>query len=360
MEHTKYEAIAQWAMEKIQAEGLLPGDRFYSENEICEAHGVSRQTVRQALAILEQKGVLQRKRGSGTYVANNALPPLTPEGTNHNIGVISTYFSDYIFPGIITGIEQVLSENGYGMQLAITGNKVQNEEKALLNMLEQRVSGLIVEPTKSALPSPNAELYREIKARGIPLVFFNAQYPWADFPLVAIDDVMAGRLATQCLLDAGHKDVAAFLQLDDYQGHLRYKGYMQSMAAAHRPVDTNRVIWYATEDFQDLFAAPERILARIKGCTGIVCYNDQLAFKLLEFCKAQGIEVPRQLSIVGIDNAELSSLCDPPLTTVAHPMQQLGAKVAQGVLALVQQPAAKVGHLFEPKLIERASVFQLG
>lgn len=351
MQTPKYQALAQWACRQIQQQNMQPGQRFYSEAELCELHGVSRQTVRQAITRLVQQGVLEARQGSGTFVAEAA-----GMHTGGNIGVVSTYFNDYIFPGIITGIEEVLSQNGFGMQLAITHNKVQDEEKALLNLLEQNVAGLIVEPTKSALPNPNAEIYKEIESRGIPLVFFNAAYPWANFPLVAMDDVRAGRMAGQCLIEAGHTRIAALFQADDIQGHLRYKGYMQAMAAARLAADPENILWYTTEDIGDLFQSSQRVLSRLRGCTAVVCYNDQLALKLLNFCRRHDIRVPQQLSVVGVDNADLSSLCDPPLTTVAHPMRKLGQAAAGTVVEMLKTPGAVAGTIFEPELVVRQSV----
>ncbi|MDR3072720.1 MAG: GntR family transcriptional regulator, partial [Clostridiales Family XIII bacterium] len=175
MKNIKYLAIVEWVKNRIEEQGLSIGDRFYSENELCDIHGVSRQTVRQALAVLERDNVLMRKRGSGTFVRSSSFATAFDYTT---VGVISTYFSDYIFPGIVTGIERKLSSRNMTMQLAITHNLVAEESRAIRAMLDRNVSGLIIEPSKSALPNPNRELYEEIKSRSIPTVFFNAKYTW--------------------------------------------------------------------------------------------------------------------------------------------------------------------------------------
>ena len=107
MEDYKYLTIVEWVKDYIVSHGLKPNDRFLTEKELCSIHGVSRQTVRQALMQLERDNILCRMRGSGTFV-KNAVSPAYNNG--RNIGVISTYFSDYIFPHIVTGIESVLND----------------------------------------------------------------------------------------------------------------------------------------------------------------------------------------------------------------------------------------------------------
>ena len=135
MDEYKYLAIVEWSKNYIKDNQLKPDDRFLSENELCSIHNVSRQTVRQALKVLETENVIARVRGSGTFVRSAEIAPV--RSTRQNVGVISTYFSDYIFPSIVTGIEGVLKAADIGMQLAITHNQVFEETQALQNMISQ-------------------------------------------------------------------------------------------------------------------------------------------------------------------------------------------------------------------------------
>lgn len=354
MNDFKYLVIVDWAKAQIKEKNLSSGDRFYSENELCDIHGVSRQTVRQALKMLENQDVIVRRRGSGTFVKAAGGAHRTQ---SFNVGVISTYFSDYIFPSIVTGIELVLKQRNVTMQLSITQNQVSEESRALKAMLSQDIRGLIIEPSKSALPNPNIELYEQIKARGIPVVFFNAKYPWSDFPCVAMDDVAAGRMVTDHLFELGHSKIAGIFSLDDIQGHERYKGFMQSFEN-HGVEDAEQsVLWYATNERKALFSrSKERVEDLLANATAVVCYNDSMAIKLLEFCRSAGINVPEDLSVVGIDDSKLSRVCEVPLTTIRHPHQELGECAAQKLLEMIDDPTAPVcDTLFAPELIIRNS-----
>lgn len=355
MEDYKYLSIVEWVKEYIAENNLKPNDRFLTEKELCEIHNVSRQTVRQALLRLESENVICRVRGSGTFVKGNTVPVV---GISKSIGVISTYFSDYIFPHIVTGIESVLNDAGYSMQLAITHNQVAEEAQALEGMLSSGVRGIIVEPSKSALPNPNVELYRELKNNNIPIVFFNAKYPWADQPYVAMDDAAASQMVTDYLFKCGHTRVSGIFALDDLQGHKRYEGFMKSCLAHNARFAEKNVLWYATADKSALFEyAEQRLLEMLENSTGIVCYNDKLAVNLLQFCKEHGIAVPQDISIVGIDDSRYSLICDVPLTTVHHPHKNLGEAAARTLLEMINSPEAKPEDIiFTPELIVRSSV----
>lgn len=354
MDDFKYLNIVEWAKEYIKTNHLHEGSKFFSEKELCDIHGVSRQTVRQALMTLENENIILRKRGSGTFI-RSAAKTVVP--SNFTVGVISTYFSDYIFPSIVTGIEKVLKENDVVMQLSITHNNVADETRALKTMLSQDVNGLIIEPSKSALPNPNMKLYEKIKQMNIPVVFFNAKYPWSDFPCVAMDDVAAGRIVTEHLWEIGHRHISGIFALDDSQGHNRYSGYMETLLKHNCPAAEQNVLWYSTAERKTFFTlSEERILRLLHDSTAVVCYNDNIAVSLLSFCRKHNIKVPDDISIVGIDNAKLAKICEVPLTTATHPHQQLGEKTAQKLMEAIANPGAyQKDEFFTPELIVRKS-----
>lgn len=358
MEDYKYLTIVEWVKDYIKTQKLKPNDRFLTEKELCEIHGVSRQTVRQALMCLEGENVICRVRGSGTFVNKSFSDE--PK-TLKSIGVISTYFSDYIFPHIVTGIEGVLNKTGYSMQLATTHNEVSEETQALKSMMLNGVRGLIVEPSRSALPNPNTELYQELKRKNIPLVFFNAKYPWADMPCIAMDDEAAAKTVTDHLFECGHRQISGIFTFDDIQGHKRYSGFMKSCMEHGSHNSEKNIFWFAAADGNTIFDYfPKRILEIINNSTAVVCYNDRIAVNLLQFCREQGISVPDDISVVGIDDSKYASICDVPLTTVRHPHCELGETAARTLLDMIEAHSAQHRDvIFIPNLIVRDSVKKL-
>ena len=154
----KYIDLMNWIREQILSGEFSVGMRLPSENELGKKFSISRQTVRQATSVLESEGLLERRRGSGTYVcaSKSAIKKKTI-----NIGVVLTYLDDYIFPSIVQGIEKVLTKNGYFMQLAFTYNRVEKEAYILDTMLKNNIDGLIIEPAKSGIPYINTDFYQK-------------------------------------------------------------------------------------------------------------------------------------------------------------------------------------------------------
>ena len=355
MEDYKYNSIVDWVKNYIAEKHLKPNDRFLTEMELCSIHNVSRQTVRQALMKLESDNIIKRVRGSGTFVSDGIRPKSAMTGT---VGVISTYFSDYIFPHIITGIESVLNDAGCPIQLAITHNLGSEEAQAIKNMLASNVCGIIVEPSRSALPNLNTELYEEIRKSGIPLVFFNAKYEWSGAPCVAMDDIAAGKLAADYLFDCGHKKLSGFFVFDNLQGHNRYRGFIESCFEHGETEIEKNVLWYAAENCSKLFSNEKKhILDMLHNSTAVVCYNDMLALELLKFCRKNGIRVPEDVSVIGIDNSKYAAICNVPLTSVHHPHSALGEAAAKELLRYMENPDSEQRNiLFPPELVIRNSV----
>jgi GntR family transcriptional regulator of arabinose operon len=280
METPKYEIVVKWLRTQIAEDGLKKGDKLYSETKICQTFGFSRQTIRKAISVLEQEGLVKTVRGSGTYISANDTGK---KAASKNIGIILTYLDDYVFPMILAGIESYLTENGYTMQLLITHKKVENEEHCLKTLLEKQVDGIIAEPTKSGLPNPNGNLYGVIRNQKIPILFLNSFYPELDFPHVSVNNFEIGKLAATELINNGHRHIAGIFLLDDYQGRQRYAGYADALKQARLELNPNNVLWLTTEDLGDLPFAFERILRCLKGCTALLCYNDFIAAKALDF-----------------------------------------------------------------------------
>ena len=349
----KYEQLAIWIKTKIEKGEFSQGDKFYSENELSELSGYSRQTVRRAIADLTHEGYLDQRRGSGTFVIYD---PLQRQNKTKTIGVISTYVDNYIFPSIIQGIEKVLTQNGYSMNLMFTGNRVENEQRALQVMIDNNVDGIIAEPTQSGLPNPNVGVYTEIMHRQIPMIFFNASYPNLTVPYIGLDDRAVGAVVTNEFLSMGHTKISGFFKLDDRQGHLRYEGYQAALLDAGISLDARRILWYSTEDLPTMFEDSERLTDRLMDSTALFCYNDQIAIKMLEFFSNKGIKIPQDISIIGVDNAEASDYTTPPITTVNHPKELLGTMAAEHILKLLEDPSFEAQYKFEPKIIRRESV----
>ena len=118
------------------------------------------------------------------------------------------------------------------------------------------------------------------------------------------------------------------------------------------------MFWYATSERTDLFKyAKDRLLELFSKTTAVVCYNDRLAIELMHFCKENSIRIPKDLSVVGIDDCHYAAICDVPLTTVRHPHRKLGETAAKILLSMIERGVTDPeDRIFQPELIVRQSV----
>ncbi|WP_099469734.1 GntR family transcriptional regulator [Konateibacter massiliensis] len=350
----KYRRIVDWVKSQVESGAINPGEKLNSENELAEMFQMSRQTVRHAISELEKEKIIERRQGSGTYISN--VFKRRTENTM-NIAVVTTYVDDYIFPSIIKGMEEVISDAGYTLQIAFTHNSVEKEYSVIKNILDRNMAdGIIVEPTKSGIPNPNVELYNEIIQRDIPTIFFNSNYPQINLPYVVLDDRATGYKAAKYLIEAGHTRIAGIFKSDDRQGHLRYAGYVQALADAGLRLYDENVLWIDTEDLRNLSYESKRVLKRLRETTACVCYNDLAAQEIVKICGKNDIRIPEDLSIVSVDNSEIAANCKVPLTSVSHPKTELGKKVASNLIKMIEGELADATYEFLPELTERKSV----
>ena len=316
---------------------------------------ISRQTARQAISLLEEEGLVSRKRGSGTYINQLANEK---KAATRNIGLVTTYLDDYIFPTIISGVEKVLSKNNYNLTLRLTRNKIQNERIQLLSLLESNIDGLIVEGTKSALPNPNMEIYQQFYDRHIPVIFINSYYHALDCNYIITDDEEGGRIATRTLIENGHYKIGGIFKHDDLQGNLRYKGFLQEMYAQNLKVDENALLWYSTETLDYQFSTEQLsfLINKFANCSAIICYNDQIAMKLIQLFSKSSLNIPNHLSLVSFDNSALSEIATIPLSSLTHPGKELGKLAAESILTMIENPHYNINYVFSPELINRKSI----
>ncbi len=300
------------------------GQKLPSENQLAAKTGYSRQTVRQAIAILEREGLVERIQGSGTYVrSQTAVRP-----KSHTVGVITTYISEHIFPAILQGIDTAFSEHGYMPLVFATRNSVKKERSILSELKRTAIDGLLVEGTKTALPNPNLDLYDAIARQGIPIVYMNGYYQGLKNPIyVVTDDREGGRIACRRLIERGHTRIAGFFKSDDIQGLRRYEGYTEALVAAGLHVDDSHVLWYTTET-RDLILS-NCVSKTLDGCTGAICYNDEIAVRAIQACPDRAVEW------VSFDKSAYADMPGSRYFSLGHPKKKLGRLAAEKLLNLL-------------------------
>ena len=216
-----------------------------------------------------------------------------------------------------------------------------------------------METTKSAIPNPNMDLYREIIKRRIPILFLNSYYPELDIPHVSLNDRMVGYRMTKYLINMGHTRIGGIFKLDDLQGRIRYQGYVNAMYEAGLEPDDSKILWLDTEDIRHLEKQAARVMERAMDCTALFCYNDEVAYSVLDIFKKAGVRVPQDISISSVDNVDLAAMGEVGITTYPHPMELLGKKASENLLRMIRDPFFDANYEFDADIVERDSVRRL-
>lgn len=321
----KYIQLYNHLRELITGGSLPPGSRFPAESAIAAEHHLSRQTVRQALEMLRRDGFIYSIQGSGSFVGSASAR--VPE--SRHIAVITTYYSDYIFPSILRGIGQAAAENGYTVEISTTNNSIAVERTILQNILRHPVRGIIVEGTKTALPNPNMAYYQQLAQQGIPIVFINGIYPSLEggrIISVVTDDYKGGYWLTKLLIQKGHRSIGCIFKSDDAQGINRFAGFIAALADCSVDFNDTHFVWFATETKQS-FLPLLRSGGLFTDCSALVCYNDEIARMVAAHLK----QIPHNIRSIASFDGELNVGLIPrgiEFRSLSHPKDALGKTAA--------------------------------
>jgi GntR family transcriptional regulator of arabinose operon len=343
----KYQMVKDHIKHLLKSGTISYGKKLPSEHELMDKFKVSRNTIRQAFGELAGEGLIVKEQGKGTfsnYMKTNRQKQI--------IAVISTFISPLVFTEIISGIEKVLSDEGYMMLLSNTDNVKEREAQHLQSVLDHGVVGIIVEPTQSAKENVNLPLLKQITEKGIKIVCMNSLYDDFDSSYVLLDDEKGSYMATEYLLQLGHRKIAGIFNTDAQQGIKRKTGFLKAMHD-YNGVDNPGLLGNFTNS--DMFVYPymfaQSVLRGPGRPTAFVCYNDQTAVMVMQAAIDQGLKIPEDISVVGFDDSLESIPFGIRLTTIVHPKKALGMQAAKFLVDMLDGRIQKPQLLYQPKLV---------
>lgn len=124
-------------------------------------------------------------------------------------------------------------------------------------------------------------------------------------------------------------------------------------------MDDKNILWIDSVDQSALYKIRASIQSRLADCTAVFCYNDQVAYSLIRLLSHNGFRIPQQLSVMGIDGSELSTMSQPTITTIPHPTAELGARCADHMLHMIVDPEFDGNYLYCPEIRVNDSVCTL-
>lgn len=269
-------------------------------------------------------------------------------GRTLSIGVITQAIDSPFYGGALRGIEEELDKAGYSA-LFVSGHWNASHEARCIDVLRsRRVDALIV------LTGRLSDAALKATAKAMPVVATGRKLKAPGLYTLDFDNQLGSRLATEHLLSLGHRRIA-FIGGDPLHpdARARERGYREALEAAGLAVDPALVVPGAYQEESGRLAV-EQLLTAGQRFSAIFAANDQMALGAALGLHRRGLGVPRDVSLVGFDDLQVSMYATPPLTTVHQPVQDLGRLAAQAVLDLLrgQTPTAV---LPAPVLVVRES-----
>ena len=321
----KYRQVYAALRREIQSGRLKRGDRLPSEAELVRRFGASRITVGRAVRELQAAGLVERRAGSGTFVK----VPQSAAAMSFGL-LIPDLGETEIFEPICQGMmASPLARQHALVWGSVTDEDGGREARALQlcrQYIDRQVSGVFFAPLEltAGKDDVNGRIADALDAARIPVVLLDR--PVLAYPrrghhdLVGIDNRRAGYVITAHLLGLGSRRID-FVALPNAAATVdaREAGYREALYAAGAPVDRAFVHRIDPADLSAVgaFMGPDRPEA-------IVCANDRTAARLMQTLGRLGVSVPRDVRLVGIDDAEYASLLPVPLTTLRQPTRQIG------------------------------------
>ena len=338
----KYKWVAQNIRDLIEKNIKGGIEKLPTEEALCTAYNVSRQTVRQALSLLEEQGLITRRQGSGSFVTG-----ILPDPGKNTVGILISDDQNYLYPRLLNDMQTELTRAGFTHKIYVTKNRFHTERRILTELLYSPPPGIIAEGCKSALPNPNLDLYRRLIKKKSSIVFLHNYYPGLGGSLYVKDDNAGGSaMLVRHLAELGHMSIGGIFKSDDLQGIERFQGFAEAMCSLGLELCDEQIGWFDSRDQDALFRRDTRFLRRIAeetitACTAVVCYNDMIAYYLTEELKRAGYRLPEDLAVVSFDNTYLSSLEELTVTTLSHKPHEMGALAAHTMIQTLKGlPAA--------------------
>jgi len=340
-----------------------PAPRLPTLDDVALAAGVSRATASRAIrdarrVTPELREAVERAIEQTGYVPNRAARSLASGGSSSlaialagidpSDDAAADPYADPFFGRVVSGLARAVRAHDRDPVLLLAEGEAERRN-VLRSFRTGQTAGVLLVTTH-----PRDPLLAEAIEAGVPAVMFGT--PPDDVPISFVDVVNheGGRLAADHLTARGARMVAAIAGPADVpSAAARLRGFRDGVARAGQafaPVAEGR---FSVESGRRAMA---ELLDAQPGIDGVFAANDLMALGAIQELRARGIEVPRDVAVVGFDDSFMAAISQPALTTVRQPIQEMADAMVRLLLDRLADPAARpVSALFDPRLVVRDS-----
>lgn len=300
--------------------------------EVAKAANVSVATVSRVIngnypVKLETKEKVLKIIEELNYTPNIQARDLIKKQSS-TIGVVVPSISNMFFPGVINGIESYFENSEFSIILYITDSDKDKEKSRINELISRNVAGIIIiDPT---IENSKSNFFSNV-AKSTPVVFVNGYTNSQNISVVSNDEETGARIAMDYLINNGHKNILFIRGEKSYSYDIKEKVYRKIMGEIDNLKENYIVNVGKGNSIQTVKKTMEegsRILNLHPEISAVFACNDLMGIGMINFCKKNKINIPKNLSIIGYDNIELCEMVEPKLTTIDQNMFLLGENSA--------------------------------
>lgn len=358
----KSDKVYNWIRAYIDENKFSANLKIPSENVICMRLEVSRETARQALSRLEAERLVNRVKGSGTYI-NKAVALSRTQGrqtASLKIGLILQGQDSNANSWLIGGIRNAFADRSAELQLFFTDNKYSSERNCLDVVAHQGFDGFIVDGVKASLMNPNLDCYRSIYQKKIPVIFYNNYYKELKYPKVINNDGKTARELIGRLIQAGHRNIAGIFVCDNYQSIEKFRGYVSTLRRYGVDFDDDYVKWCVSDEAHKpgFYKEVGKYLKSVPRCTAVVCCNYMILQAVLKALEAAGKTVPEHYSLVCFDYSK-DDWKEAGITCSINSGYEMGQKLGERLMWMIENHEYQdnnYSYVFDARIYDGKSI----
>ena len=291
------------------------------------------------------------------YQANELAASMKRRTTN-NIGVILPNIGMVFFPDVLKGIEAAAKEHGYKIFYFSTDYDFEKEKEYLSLLKTSWVDGIIID---SCCPTDEISIYQEclasnVAGRDVPVVALETPFDHKNLGVITLNEVKFTEEAIEYLIGQGHRDIGILLgpeHIPMYRNNI--EGIRKAFSRHCIELDEEQIMtgdYFAESGYTQVRAA----LEKGKRWSAIFSANDQMAIGAIKALKEAGLSIPEDVSVIGVDGIYVTTLIDPPLTTVELPRFDMGYRAGELLMEMIGKNSRRGKHIeMEGKMIIRKS-----
>lgn len=322
--------------------------------DVAKTAGVSVATVSRVLnapaLVSEDMRIRVQSAIETLHFVPSAAARAINSGRTKIVGALVPTLDNAIFARFLSSLEEGLATHGLSLVVATTDGDDGIEAMKAERLVSIGAEALIVSGVTHSAAFD--ELVRRTRLPTIATSYFDECY---HLPTIGYDNAAASSMALQHLISAGHTDIAVFHGPTEKNDRTRAR--LNGLGNVAQDVTLH--FFVAEITMEGGAGATQALLSSGCKCTAVLCFSDILAASALVELRRHGLDVPRDLSVIGVDDLPASAYSEPRLTTVRLPVNRMGHETAHAVAGWIERQIVPKSLLLDCGLIIRGSTRQL-